>query len=246
MKWLSFILLCLLPVSALVASPQFATELQMRQALNSPAAQYSQALINEAYTRLGIKADFIDVPFGRSLVESNKGVLDGEIARVLRVTEHYPNLLTVPYILFDTEVYLYINQQQCPKCTLDTVQSLAFVRGSLIIEDILKQLPASRRVISSGTIESTKTLFFSGKVDAVIFAAYRLSSTAEFAVAEHHLMSLPDYHLLHRSHQALLQPLAEMFLQLESEGFTQRLRLQYGVTAPRRQLQPGQGPFAEY
>lgn len=245
MKWL-FILLSCFPFVVSIASPALPSELQFRQALNSPAAQFSQALLSEAYTRLGIQVNFIDVPFGRSLVESNRGVLAGEIARVLRVTEQFPNLLPVPYVLFDTEVYLYINQQQCANCTLKTVQSLAFVRGSVIVEELLKQLPASRKVISSGTIESTKTLFLTGKVDAVVFAAYRLQDRAEFKIAEQHIMSLPDYHLLHRNHQALLQPLAAMLFQLEREGVAERLRQQYGVPKPRRQLRPAQRPFAEY
>lgn len=245
MKWLLILLSCF-PFIRSIAGPALPSELQFRQALNSPAAQFSQALLSEAYSRLGIQAAFIDVPFGRSLVESNRGVLAGEIARVLRVTEEYPNLLPVPYVLFDTEVYLYINQQQCANCTLNTVQSLAFVRGSVIVEELLKQLPASRKVISSGTIESTKTLFLTGKVDAVVFAAYRLQDSADFNIAEQHIISLPDYHLLHRNHQALLPPLAAMLFQLEREGITERLRLQYGVPAPRRQLSAGQSLFAEY
>lgn len=243
MKRFFLICLLLLPFAQTKATP---TQLQFRQALNSPAAQFSQALITEAYLRLGIQTQFIDIPFGRSLIESNKGTLDGEIARVLLVTQHFPNLLTVPYILFDTEVYVYINQQYCKGCTLDKVQSIAYVRGSLIVEDLLQQLPASRKVISSGTIESTKALFLTGKVDAIVFAAYQLRDSANFDISEQHLMSLPDYHLLHRKHQALLIPLTSMLFQLEREGFTDRLRLQYGVPAPRRQLQLGQQPFATY
>ena len=249
MKWLLLLLFyinCISPV-AIAAEPSLAsTQLQFRQALTSPAAQYSQALLNEAYNRLGINVSFVDVPFGRSLIESNKGTLDGEIARILRVTKQYPNLVAVPYVLFDTEVYLYINQQRCRNCTLETVPSLAFVRGSLVVEDLLKKLPASRQVIGSGTIDTTRALFLSGKVDAVVFAAYRLNAATNFEFAEHSIMSLPDYHLLHRNHQALLQPLAAMLFQLEREGFTERLRLHYGVPAPRRQLNAGQPPFAEY
>lgn len=249
MKWFLLFLLhlyCIIPAVIAAEPPLTTKQLQFRQALTSPAAQYSQTLLNEAYSRLGIEAHFVDVPFGRSLIESNKGTLDGEIARVLRVTNQYPNLVAVPYVLFDTEVYLYINQQRCRNCTLDNVPSLAFVRGSVIVEDLLKKLPASRQVISSGTIDTTRALFLDGKVDAVIFAAYQLNTAANFEFAEHSIMSLPDYHLLHRNHQALLQPLAAMLFQLEREGFTERLRLHYGVAAPRRQLRAGQQPFAEY
>lgn len=246
MKWPFFLLLCCLPFTKSLASPTPAASLQFRQALNSPAGQFSQALLSEAYQRLGISVDYIDVPFGRSLIESNRGVLAGEIARVLQVTEQFPNLMTVPYVLFDTQLYLYVNQQQCANCTLENVQSLAFVRGSLIVENLLKQLPASRSVISSGTIASTKNLFLNEKVDAVVFAAYQLQETASFDISEQLIMSLPDYHLLHRSHQALLEPLTAMLFQLEQEGFTERLRARYGIAAPQRQLSLGETPFAQY
>jgi len=233
-------------VPSSVDSKPLPASLQFRQALRSPAAQYSQALLSEAYRRLGIETRFVDVPFGRSLVESNKGTLDGEIARVLRVTSQYPNLLAVPYVLFDTQVYLYINSARCHNCTLAQVPSITYVRGSIIVEELLKKLPASKPVISSGTIESAKALFLSGKVDAVIFAAYRLQENASFTIDEQHIMSLPDYHLLHRQHQQVVSPLAAMLFQLEEEGFSARLRQHYGVAAPRRQLQQGASPFAQY
>ncbi len=226
--------------------PGLPAQLQFRRALTSPAAQFAETLLREAYKRLSIDVRFVDIPFGRSLLESNKGTLDGEIARVFKVTEHYPNLEAVPYVLFDTEVYLYINQQRCPNCTLETVDSLAYVRGALIVEELLQHLPASRHVIGSGAIDTTKELFLTGKVDAVLFAAYRLSASSHFEYDEQHLASLPDYHLLHRRHRALLLPLAQELLQLEQEGFTERLRHYYGVAAPRRQLTLGEPAFKQY
>ncbi|MCC5451939.1 hypothetical protein LMJ53_09415 [Rheinheimera sp. UJ51] len=246
MKWLLLFSIMIWSVSYAETVETLPSQLQFRQALTSPAAQYSQALLSEAYRRLNIDAHFIDIPFGRSLLESNKGSLDGELARVLDVTKHYPNLVAVPYVLFDTKVYLYINQQRCAKCSLNDVPSLAYVRGSLVLEEILKKLPPSRQVISSGSIESTKNLFLTGKVDAVIFAAYQLNAQSHFPINEQFILSLPDYHLLHRDHSALLEPLANMLFELEREGFTENLRLYFGIAAPRRQLQAGQQPFAYY
>lgn len=221
-------------------------KLQFRQALPSPAGHYSQALLAEAYKRLSIDVEFIDIPFGRSLLESNKGTLDGEIARVLQTTAQYPNLLAVPYILFDTEVYLYINQQRCTDCTLDNVKSMAYIRGTTVVESMLRKQPASQEIISTGTLEAAQALFMTEKVDAVIFAAYQIKTRTPFPVKEQHLMSLPDYHLLHRNHQALLVPLSNMLFQLEYEGLAARLRQQYGVPVPRRQLLTNQQPFATY
>lgn len=246
MKWLSLLVLIVSIHATAETNPDFPSELQFRQALNSPAAQFSQALLTEAYTRLGISTDFIDVPFGLSLAESNKGTLAGEIARVLRVTEDYPNLLPVPYILFDTNVYLYVNQLRCKKCDLSNVPSIAFVRGSVIVEDILKTLSASRQVISTGTIEHAQQLFFSEKVDAVIFAAYQLNQQDSLPFSEQLIMTLPDYHMLHSRHKALLKPLAAMLRQLESEGFTQELRQQYQVEAPQQQIKQGQQLVRNY
>lgn len=254
MKWLFALSLALYQVffwqPAMAESPTtplaHTQKLQFRQALQSPAGHYSQALLAEAYKRLGIEVEFIDIPFGRSLLESNKGTLDGEIARVLQTTTQFPNLLAVPYILFDTEVYLYVNQQRCANCTLDKVKSMAYVRGTTIVESLLRKQPASQEIISSGTLETAQALFMTEKVDAVIFAAYQLKARTQFPMTEHHLMGLPDYHLLHRSHQALIVPLSNMLFQLEHEGLAERLRQQYGVPVPRRQLQTNQQPFATY
>lgn len=220
--------------------------LEFRQALGSPASRYSQSLLTEAYQRLGVEARFIEVPLGRSLIESDKGNLAGELARVLHINQQYKNLLPVPYVLFDTHVYLYVNQQRCAGCQLSQVQSLAYVRGTLIVEELLRKLPASRQVIGSGSLDAAKQMFLTGKVDGVLFPAYKLNATSSFPISEQILQSLPDYHFLHRQHQELIPRLTQMLFQLEREGFAERLRLKYGVPAPRRQLSRNEKPFAEY
>ena len=209
--------------------------LKFRQALDSPAARFSQALLNEAYRRLGIDAQFIEVPFGRSLIESNRGILDGELARVLLVTEHYPNLVAVPYILFDTDVSIWVNQRRCPGCTLQTVKNLVYVRGSVIIQQLLADKASVDTVITVQTVSAAEQMFIEGKADAVVFAAYTIPAEklTGIPVSQKLILSVPDYHLLHRRHQALVTPLASMLNSLEQEGFTKRLRQQYAIPAPK-------------
>lgn len=216
-----------------------ASELKFRQALDSPAAQYSQALLTQAYQRLGLTPQFIEVPFGRSLVESNKGLLDGEIARVLMTTEHYPNLIAVPYVLFDTEVILYINQSRCHGCNdLSRIKNVAYVRGSVIVDWLLQHARHSITPVSANSLEQVELLFTEQKVDAAIFTSYDIASTLLDSIPYQRnvIMTLPDYHLLHNQHRALANTLALELFKLEQEGIAQALRLQFGINAPKWQL----------
>lgn len=222
--------------------------LKFRQALDSPAARYSQALLNEAYRRLGIDAQFIEVPFGRSLIESNRGILDGELARVLLVTEHYPNLVAVPYILFDTDVSIWVNQRRCPGCTLQTVKNLVYVRGSVIIQQLLADKASVDTVITVQTVSAAEQMFIEGKADAVVFAAYAIPADrlTGIPVSQKLLLSAPDYHLLHSRHEALIAPLATMLNTLEQEGVVSQLREQYGIPAPKAASSASTGLLMNY
>ena len=243
---LGFILCLLLSATKVPASAD--QKLIFRTALDTPAAQYSQALLSEAYKAMGIQVEFISVPFGRSLVESNKGRLSGELARVLDVTQRYPNLLAVPYVLFDTNVNLYVNQTKCAGCSLSTVSSLVYVRGALILENMLHALPPDIQLIPVSDTAAARQLYEQQKVDAVLFAAYQLSAAPqEFVSIMQTIKTVPDYHMLHKRYQPLLQALAKTLFKLEADGTAARLRRQFGVPPPKHQLKSHLSlPVAEF
>lgn len=234
--------------STAVLSTGSTEKLTFRSALDTPAAQYSQALLSEAYKELGIPVEFVAVPFGRSLVESNKGNLSGELARVLDVTHSYPNLKAVPYVLFDTDVNLYINQAKCAGCSLNTVSSLVYVRGAVILENLLSALPAEIQLTPVTDTAAARQLYEQQRVDAVLFAAYQLPETPTgFASKLHTLKTVPDYHLLYKRYEPLLLPLAKALFKLEANGTAVRLRQQFNVLPPKQQLKsPFSQPVAEF
>lgn len=235
--WLRLSYLCTLLFSVNLLADNSADTLIFRSALDTPAAQYSQALLTQAYNDLGIKAKFISVPFGRSLVESNKGNLSGELARILDVTKAYPNLRAVPYVLFDSEVNLYINNTKCAECSLNTVSSLVYIRGAVILENLISTLPADIQLIPVADTAAARQLYEQQRVDAALFVAYRITPlTNKFVSKQQTLKTVPDYHMLHKGYEPLLQPLAKALFKLEANGTAEKLRRQFKVPAPNRQL----------
>ncbi|MBV8502922.1 MAG: hypothetical protein JO006_14550 [Paucibacter sp.] len=62
------------------------------------------SLLRQAYDRLGMQVEEVDVPVERGLRMSNEGSLDGEVARVEGLEQHYPNLIRVPVAVLATSV----------------------------------------------------------------------------------------------------------------------------------------------
>ncbi|MCD1598405.1 transporter substrate-binding domain-containing protein [Rheinheimera aquimaris] len=247
-RWprLGFIICLFLAASAALASSE--QKLIFRSALDTPAAQYSQALLSEAYKAMGIPVEFITVPLGRSLIESNRGNLSGELARVLEATQSYPNLRAVPYVLFDTDVNLYVNQTKCAGCSLSTVNSVVYIRGAVILENMLQALPSDIKLIQAADTAAARQLYEQQKVDAALFVAYSLPEQPQgFDSMMQTLKTVPDYHMLHKRYQPLLQALAKTLFKLEADGTAARLRQQFGVASPKHQLQSHLSqPVAEF
>jgi len=65
-------------------------------AADSPDTYVSEAVIREAYSRLGIDFEVLRFPGGESLQKSNSGEIDGEVARIDGISRKYHHLIQVP------------------------------------------------------------------------------------------------------------------------------------------------------
>lgn len=61
-----------------------------------PRSIAMNAVVTEAFRRMGIKIRIIAMPSKRSLINANKGIEDGNLLRTKGITARYPNLLMVP------------------------------------------------------------------------------------------------------------------------------------------------------
>ena len=61
-----------------------------------PENRLIQTLMKEVSRRSNINIQFESLPNKRSLVNANSGIADGEAARVLEISNYYPNLIPIP------------------------------------------------------------------------------------------------------------------------------------------------------
>ena len=72
-----------------------------------PGAELIKARTSAIYESLGYEAKFKDFPAARSLIKSNSGEFDGEMARIIGTEKDYPNLIRIKPVFAVTEVFLY-------------------------------------------------------------------------------------------------------------------------------------------
>jgi polar amino acid transport system substrate-binding protein len=53
-------------------------------------------LVKEAFSRIGLEAEIVFNPTGRSLSDVNEGLADGELNRIEGMEKNFPNLVRVP------------------------------------------------------------------------------------------------------------------------------------------------------
>ena len=105
MKALSYFLLVLLTLSGKDVSALTISILE-----KSPSSLVYSKILEEIYKRAGIPLEFVVRPVERSIVESSKGIIDGELVRIHKVGELYPTLIRVPtpYTFFESTAFSVI------------------------------------------------------------------------------------------------------------------------------------------
>ncbi|XHS77794.1 hypothetical protein ACFJGW_19070 [Burkholderiaceae bacterium UC74_6] len=184
------------------------------------------ALLREAYARLGLKLQEVDVPAERALRMSNDGSLDGEALRVEGLEQIYPNLIRVPVAVLATSVEAIAVDPSIRVSKWEDLRSLSLCipHGIKAIElrtagmrtyavnssqQIIKMLQIKRcqvGVIASPTWVDYESLDWTG----IRFAG--------------RLEAVPLYHYLHKRHAKLVPRIANALEQMRKQGAIARMQ----------------------
>ena len=75
--------------------------------ISSDDGGFYNLIVNEIFRRLGQAVKTIQLPAERSLINTNKGIDDGTIARIAGLEKKYRNLIRVPESVFVYEFVAY-------------------------------------------------------------------------------------------------------------------------------------------
>ena len=168
------ILLCLAVFLALPLSQAFAQKptLTIGTTDSPPLSVPDQSgmldrMLKEAFSRIGVQVKFITLPSERSLVEAERGNIDGDNNRVAGLQNRYPQLIQVPesnmtyeFMAFATKPGMVINGWS----DLDPLY-VAQIIGWKIFEDNVK----SPRVTKVATSMQLFSFLKAGRPDVALF-----------------------------------------------------------------------------
>lgn len=177
----------------------------------------------EAFHRIGVTACIESLPCERSLINANDGVTDGDILRIPPViAERFPNLVGVPEVLYALPMSGFVVR---PDIRANSLADLGKLRvGHILGWKILEDQVHAASVLRVRGPEELLPLLRDDKADLVIYERLTGLYLADelglknIRVLDPPLLLTPQYLVLHRRHQALVEPLAAALRAMKADG----------------------------
>jgi len=211
--------------------------LKFREPAPGALPNYVKETLAEAYAKLGMAIEYVEMPRQRSLVEANQGRIDGELARIDSIGGEYKNLVRVDFPLYSFDIVLVADRRDCGVCNFSQIENLAFINGVRLVEDFLQQNSRGKAIAEANNIKQLLSLLENKRVEAAIMTDFEYQ---ESGLADNrHYIKVPlerslSYHYLHKNHADLADDLAAILEQMHDSGRIDALLQKHNVDLPRR------------
>lgn len=211
----------LLAATLLLAKPIMAEQSTTTLIFNKPVdTEVSRMLIerlNNAYRAIGIEIKIIDFDHKSSLKAANAGELDGQIGRVIGISNDYPNLVPSITPLMHLNLVLITNKGDCSNCQLSNLKTISHNASYPFAQKYIEQENFQGEVITNSNLTSQLHMLRNGTIDGILVLEYLLDHQIEqqtFEYFDRQIVSQkPIHHYLHKKHKAILAKLDEQFMQ---------------------------------
>lgn len=231
------LLLGLIPITSQAVLQQ---KLLFRAPDEGPFTQYVTAVLEEAYAKLDIKLEYIELPRARGEQLATEGTIAGELGRTALLEEKRRDLRRVPFPLFTFDIIAIADRRDCGYCLPSEIESLAYVNGMDSITQVVNKLSKEPSVVTPIDLEQVLKLLDSGRVQFAFMADFQFESS-ELSNNPHlitHKMSTEvGFHYLNEEHARLIPQLTYHLQGMRENGRMQKLRAQYGIK-PETPIEP--------
>jgi polar amino acid transport system substrate-binding protein len=190
----------------------------------------STEVMTDLYRRLGHEMKLIPLPGKRSIIEANKGTVDGELIRMRQSEKLLTNLTRIPTPIDSIKVIaitlidgIRINSPA------DLVgKKIGSIHGLQLTDKIVEGLPHQ-------TVESIDSLFkilLVGRVDVIIFpeldSKYHIKNhglSDKIAINTPPILEMSVYHFINKSKPALIKSMSELLAKLKETGELEAITL---------------------
>lgn len=218
----------LLPVSAHADTQVFRLNSGSPESVsNEKGDGFYNLIAAEIFKRLDIKLKYIRVQSKRALIQANKGIDDGNIARIKGIEKKWPNLIRVPESIFTWEFTAYSLSDNIRINGWESLKpySVGHVRGWHIYN---KNTKGAKKIIKANNSIQLFTLLKNGRIDIALFERFqapywynkigympkRLSSP---------LAKKKMYIYVNKKHKNIVAKMAGVILQMKNDGSYQQI-----------------------
>ncbi len=195
----------------------------------APVADVYRLIIEEAFSRLGLKVDFREVPAERSIKLVDSGVDDGDCCRIWEINKTFPSLVPVPLEVINIDFVAFSNDPAVSISNWDTQApyDVGVVHGWKILEVGLAQHPP-RKVFTLTSPESMFSMLDKKRIQVATIdrlAGYKTATDLGLSgvrVHEPPLVSRPLYLQLHTKHRELVPKLTHILATMRAEGLLEQ------------------------
>jgi polar amino acid transport system substrate-binding protein len=183
----------------------------------APLFQDVSQILQAAYGRLGLKMEIVRRPGRRSVIEADAGLFDGELVRAPIIESDFHNLIRVPVPVATIDIVAFVGDDKIVVHHRADLANLrvGYERGLLLIE----KDPDAKGYFPGNNLDTLLKLLAEGKLDVVldvprdVEAAKQRLQLPQLQATDLVFASSPMFHYLHKSHQALVDPLANAIQQ---------------------------------
>jgi len=188
------------------------------------------SVIAEAYRRLNITTEFVQLPSKRSMAWANMGKVDAEVGRVAKALEDLPDLLMVdkvPIVNIRGVIVTKDIQFNCTQWSDLKNLHIGIRRGEVYAEKGTKGMS----VYPTDSYHQLFSMLNNNHIDIAvgISSSVELELKTAFQNSDLHaikkpLVDIPLYHLVHKKHHALVPKLNEVLKEMAASGEIKRLQ----------------------
>ena len=194
---------------------------------NESQTGFADQVVGEALRRMGYKLETVRMPAERALINANRGIDDGELARVGGLEKKYPNLIQVPESYMSIDMVLF--SKKYPSFKVQNWQSmksysLAIISGWKIMEKNFSKLADEVEIIKTDNAQQSFTLLRKDRVDFVAYSNWSgLAYLKEHNITDIKLLEPPlaspnFYVYLHKKHKKIVPKLSAELKKMKEDG----------------------------
>jgi len=198
---------------------------------NSVVHLVAAQVLQKAYTRSNLKMKAIYIPLEKALELSNSGQIDGELARIEKISKTYKNLRIVPVGIINVEAIAFskFNNVRINEWSDLRDYKITVVNGTKFIETAT--IGYKRKIVK--TFEEAFAQLINDETDIVVIqklAGIKMLHERRFKdvhAISSSLQTLKLYHFVHKKNAHLIPILTPVLKEMEKSGEISYLKQAY-------------------